>query len=316
MTSRLWLHSTLAVSLAACFPLSGQVRLEPVSDGIAIDIGGKPFSSLHVGPDAPKPYLHPIRSASGKEVTRGFPMEKVEGESHDHPHQRGLWFAHEDVNGFDFWNNEFSYTTKNRGFIVLDRLVSAQSGQKSGTIHAIFDWKDPHGKILVKEDRTMTFYDDPSLRTMDFDITLTAVTDCVFGDAKDGTFGIRIADVMNEKHTGKITDSQGRVGMPEVWGKRADWVDYVGTIGGEKLGIAIFDHPANPGHPNRWHARDYGLFALNPFGDHVFDTSVPITPHPLPAGKSWRYRWRVIIHPGDTQSAEIAGLYKKYSAER
>ena len=314
MTVRLWRYSLVAASLAACFPLSAQVRLEPVSDGIAIHIGGKPFSSLHMGPDAPKPYLHPIRSASGKEVTRGFPMEKVEGESHDHPHQRGLWFAHEDVNGFDFWNNEFSYTTKNRGFIVLERLVGAQSGEKSGTIHAIFDWKDPHGKVLVKEDRVMTFYDDPPLRTMDFDITLTAATDCVFGDAKDGTFGIRIADVMNEKHTGKMTDSQGRVGMGEVWGKRADWVDYVGTIEGEKLGIAIFDHPANPGHPNRWHARDYGLFAINPFGEHAFDKSLPVTPHPLPAGKSWRYRWRVVIHPGDTQSAGIAGMYKKYAA--
>ena len=30
--------------------------------------------------------------------------------------------------------------------------------------------------------------------------------------------------------------------------------------------IAIIDHPGNPNYPTYWHARDYGLFAVNPLG--------------------------------------------------
>ncbi len=61
----------------------------------------------------------------------------------------------------------------------------------------------------------------------------------------------------------------------EMWGKRAAWVDYSGPIDGQTLGIAFFDDPGNPGHPNRWHARDYGLFAANPFCAHGMDPSPP-----------------------------------------
>ena len=33
----------------------------------------------------------------------------------------------------------------------------------------------------------------------------------------------------------------------------------------------MFDHPENPRHPTYWHTRDYGLFALSPFGRNAFD---------------------------------------------
>ena len=63
----------------------------------------------------------------------------------------------------------------------------------------------------------------------------------------------------------------GATKMANVWGKRSNWVDYSADLDGEKLGVAMFDHPGNPRHPTYWHARDYGLFALNPFGSNAFD---------------------------------------------
>jgi hypothetical protein len=136
----------------------------------------------------------------------------------------------------------------------------------------------------------------------------------VMGDAKDGGFGIRIADRLTEqKGTGKMTDADGRTGEKAIWGQRSNWVDYAGEMDGEKLGIAIFDHPSNPRHPNRWHARGYGLFAINPFGNHVFDKAAPVEPMTIEAWQSVRYRWRVVIHPGDAASAGIAGLWEEYS---
>ena len=95
----------LAVVLAAV-PLGAQVKLTQAPDRISVDIDGKAFTEFFIGSEAPKPYLHPLRTASGVIVTRDFPMEKIAGEATDHPHHRGLWFSHGDVNGIDFWMNE------------------------------------------------------------------------------------------------------------------------------------------------------------------------------------------------------------------
>lgn len=301
--------------MLACLPLSAQVKFDRGADRVRIEIGGQVYSDFFLGNDAGKPYLYPLRAPSGTAITRHFPMEIVPGESNDHPHQRGLFFGHENVNGIDFWNNELTYKTPNRGRIVLDKIVSIGNGKTSGSLRARFRWNDPQGKLLLIEDRAMTFYDGPVNRIIDFDITLGAPDQrVVFGDAKDGAFAIRLADALREdKGSGHIVNADGKRGEAQAWGLRSNWVDYSGAINGEKLGIAIFDHPENLRHPNRWHVRGYGLFALNPFGNHVFDKTAPEQTTVIEKGKSLRYRWRVVIHPGDTESANIAALYEKYA---
>ena len=103
----------------------------------------------------------------------------------------------------------------------------------------------------------------------------------------------------------------------DVWGKRSEWVDYAGVIDGEKAGVVMMDHPSNPRHPTYWHSRGYGLHSINPFGvsdflnDKAKDGSMTIEP-----GRHGRFRYRVIIHPGDAQSTNIAGLYNEYAATK
>ena len=92
-------------------------------------------------------------------------------------------------------------------------------------------------------------------------------------------------------------------------------MDYSGELEGEKLGVAMFDHPRNPLYPTHWHARDFGLFALNPFGRHAFDPKLPVAQLKLPAGQKLTFRWKVVIHPGDAETAHIADLYKEWSAK-
>src|SRR4051812_46347582 len=77
---------------------------------IPITVDGKPFATFHYGVDVNKPYLAPLRSASGKVITRGFTMETIEGESKDHLHHTGMWFTYDDVNGVKFWENHPTYT--------------------------------------------------------------------------------------------------------------------------------------------------------------------------------------------------------------
>lgn len=305
------MRSLLTILLAAGISLPAQVRFS--KDQITVSVDGKPFTTFHYGEEANKPYLAPLRSASGKIVTRRFPMQEVAGESHDHLHHRGLWFSYDDVNGIKFWENDPSYKNPNIGRIVV-RNAEWKDGQHSGTLTAMMDWRDPRGKTLLTERDEMIFYSDPVLRTIDFNITLTAAEDITFGDTKEGAFAIRLADAFTAKKGGRMVDADGRTGMANVWGKRSNWVDYTTDMDGEQLGVAIFDNPQNPRHPTYWHARDYGLFALNPFGQHAFNPKLEESHWKLPAGQKLTFRWRVVIHPGDAVTAHIADLYKKYAS--
>ena len=300
------MRSSLLLCLAgAC--LSAQVHFSPEQINVTID--GRPFTTFHYGAAANKPFLAPLRSASGKIVTRGFPMENIAGESRDHLHHRGLWFSYDDVNGVKFWENDPSYTKPRMGRMVV-RSAEWKDGDRSGTLTAVVEWRDPSGKTLLLETRAMTFYADPVLRTIDFHVTLTAPEGATLGDTKEGAFAIRLADNFTERKGGKMTDADGRTGMVNVWGKRSNWVDYTAEVDGEKLGVAIFDHPGNPNHPTYWHARDYGLFALNPFGQNAFDPKMEERQTKLARGQKLEFRWRVVIHPGDS---DVAALYKAYS---
>jgi methane monooxygenase PmoA-like len=318
MKSSYWFIPLIAV------PLCAQVEIVGTKGQVSVAINGKPFTTLFCGPETSKPYLHPLRAASGKIVSRHFPMENVAGETHDHPHQRGLWFSHGNVNGYDFWANEPSQHDGKNAKIVLKAFGRVAGGKDSGEIEATFDWIDPNGKVLLTESRTMTFYAEPARRVIDFDITLTPVEKVTFGDTKEGTFAIRLAAALEEpnkaalpvpKRTGLMVDSEGGRGEQQVWGHRASWVDYFGEIEGEKLGIAILDHPGNPRHPTYWHSRSYGLFAANVFGWHDFlndktaDGSMALDP-----GHAVRFRYRVVIHPGDYQSANIGAEYTNFSS--
>jgi hypothetical protein len=111
-----------------------------------------------------------------------------------------------------------------------------------------------------------------------------------------------------------MVNSNGQEGEQGCWGKRANWVDMFGEVEGEKLGVAIFDYPGNPQHPTYWHVRGYGLFAANIFGVKAFERNPALDgSKTLEPGQTMTFRYRVVVHPDDPQTANIAGLYEKYA---
>ncbi len=297
--------SLLIFCLATCATLTAQVRYSKDDGTVSID--GKPFAKFNRGDDANKPFLAPVRSASGKIVTRGFPMEKIEGESRDHLHHRGIWFSYDEVNNVKFWENDPSYKKGNIGRIAVREL-----NWTDGKLVAKMDWMDSKGKVVLVEDREMVFSGDAKLRNIDFRITLSGPEEVTFGDTKEGAFAIRLAENFTERKGMKMTDADGRTGMKQIWGKRSNWVDYKTDMDGESIGVAMFDHPENPRHPTYWHARDYGLFALNPFGRKAFDSTQEESHWKLAPGQKIVFRWRVSIHPGD---ADVAALYQQFASK-
>ena len=94
-------------------------------------------------------------------MTRAFPMEKIEGEKQDHPHQRSMWFTHGDVNGIDFWSE-----LKGHGSIVHREYLAAKGGDGSAVIATRNDWLGPDGKKQCEDERTLTFGAGEKVRTI------------------------------------------------------------------------------------------------------------------------------------------------------
>jgi len=319
----------LAVTLCAPLPGWAQVKLSQSPEQIAVEINGKPFTVFYMGgKDLNRPYLHPLRSASGKIVNRSFPAGQTPGETTDHPHHAGLFYGHGDVNGFNYWaiqNVPTSASTAeaNMGRIVLKQVLSVTSGKESGSVDVVLNWLKPDGKPLLTETRKMTFYAHPTLRIIDFDFDLAAIDKVVFRDTKEGTFAMRMATPLEEPplkgpatgpaRTGKLINAQGGDREANVWGKQSEWVDYSGELDGERVGVVMMDHPDNPRHPTYWHSRGYGLHSINPFGvsdflnDKTKNGSLTVEP-----GQHVRFRYRVIIHAGQGP-AQLAQLYQDYA---
>ncbi len=323
----------MKLAIALLFTASAlwsQVEFSQEQDRVRVKIDGKPFTDFILrGGEAQKPYLWPLRTPGGVEVTRHWPMENTAGEPKDHQHQRGMWFAHDHVNGVDFWNNEASYKSPPpRGKIVVDK-VSVKNGKDSGTLDFTATWQDADGTKILQENRRMTFYGGSKARVIDLDITLTALTKASFGDSKDGVLGVRLLPALQENKVirergkpdetipgpnGTIVNADGLTHEKEAWGKTSDWVDYYGDPGdGSTVGIAIMDHPKNSRRVH-WHVRGYGLFAANPFGEKTFvNAKTKEESVSLAQGGKLHFLYRVVIHSGDTAAAGIAKIWDDFS---
>ena len=265
----------------AIAPQSGNKNLIDVMHGKEL------FLTCRIGNENPS--LFPLNAPGERLAVRAFPFGHNAGEARDHPHHRSCWLAHGDIDGHDFWHDEKC------------RIRVREHEIDGNTLHWSADWIAPGGKRIAVENRAMHFSGNGDHRRIEFDMSLTPDGDAMtFGDTKEGTFAIRVAPSMRlrgQKALGRIENAEGmRDG--DCWGKRSPWVLYEGPVDGRMVRLRIADHPGNPRHPTWWHARDYGLFAANPFGQGDFEPGSPRMP--LVVGKSdpLRLRYTVDISTG------------------
>ena len=318
------------------------VTVAPNESARRVDVlvDGRPFTSYIYPATIKKPVLYPLLTASGKPVTRGFPLEPRAGERVDHPHQVGLWFNYGDVNGLDFWNNSDAIAAADApkmGTILHRAIRKAESGSGKGVLEVTTEWVDYAGKPLVREDTRFVFRAGADLRAIDRITTLTALAAPVsFTDNKEGVLGMRVTRALeqpadrpevftdangrattvavldNEGVTGKYHSSEGLEG-DAVWGTRGRWTMLTGIIEGEPVAVAILDHPGNVGFPTYWHARGYGLFAANPLGQKALSDGREELNFRLEADKSTTFRHRVLILSGPATPAAIEKHYQEFA---
>jgi hypothetical protein len=301
---------TLAVAAALCTlsaASSGrQVTVAVGDERIAIKVDDALFTALHTGTGPRKLYLHPLLTASGKRVTRAFPMEQVSGDSTDHPHQRGVWIGAEQVSGMDFWENEPSDNNPRAGAVVLTEVSDVHSGTDEGRFTIRANWMSPTGKNPLVETRTMTFR-APSRdqRVVDIDLRIAAKTAVTFADNHDAILGLRLAKEFEEAQGGRAVNADGLTGWERLRGARSAWVDWRATVGGEEVGVAVMDAPTNFRFPTPWHVRDYALLFASPFAFRDYEPSAQDGSLTLKSGDELQLRYRILVHSGavDMKSA-------------
>jgi hypothetical protein len=308
------------------------VELKQDADKITVNIDGHLFTEYHFA-NTRRPFLYPIIGPTGVGITRHWPLQDdIPAEEHDHPHHKGLWYGHRNVNGADFWGEtEGAKAGTKFGQMLQDAVLEAKGGDDQGVLKTRNKWVlDEGNQLLATDVRTLTFHKGVDGPLLDFDITITAIDqEVVFGDDKDGAMAIRLAESMRVEKPkpkgqktaipgdGHILTSDGKTDGA-AWGARGDWCDYYGPLDGRTVGVAIFDHPSNPRHPTWWHVRTYGLFAANPFGQAQFEKlpdknagAFKVAP-----GQSVTFRYRFYFHEGDTTQAKVADHYKQYAGPK
>jgi hypothetical protein len=317
------LSALFALALSAS-AFAETVKISPSDKGMKIEVDGK-FFSEYIVKDTPRPYMYPVIGAAGESVVRNFPMVKdVPGEPNDHKHHRSLWFAHGSVNGMDFWSEDKDFGGEENvkfGEPVMD-------GAK-GSFTADTKWVTHDGKCIMTDSRKITVTALPDgEKYLDFEIVLKASegTDVVMGDTKEGTMAMRLCPSL-ELPSSKLEAAQGHaynsedVKGKDIWGKHANWVCYYGPDPkGNTVGVVIFSHPTNLRSPETWHARDYGLFAVNPFGLHDFEglkkgDQEHKGDYTIKKGETLPLRYRFYFANGKPKPAALEAKFKEYSAQ-
>jgi hypothetical protein len=296
-------------------------------ENVVFRIGDELVTRYHVGPNVAKPYLWPLNAPGGIAVTRPWPMDKTGAISTDHVHQKSSWFCHGDVipegmaltaaeksrgvEGVDFWTEG-----NGKGKIVCVE-VSPAEGNRLRTRN---EWRTATGRKVLDETSVISLHDlgDARLIVVSSDLHASVVP-IVFGDTKEGSFGVRVHDKLRVGEKAQInpksrlTNSEGKEGEKAVWGYAANWCDCSGELDGKPVGVAVFDDTRNPVRAY-WHAREYGLLAANPFGrDKSFPGAKGRTDlAKIAKGEHLKLRYGILMHSGDVKSGKVAECYEQF----
>jgi len=227
---------------------------------ISILIDGVERLAWHGGSDVARPFFFPLTGPSGEPLTRmGHPGAP------DHDHHRSVWFAHNDVEGHNFWAEGTKTQIRQKQWLAME------SGEDEARLATLLGWYDPTGGELLEQELVIAVRPLPEGEMiMELQSTWRVPAGRESTTLEKTNFGllaVRMAASISARFGGgRLLDSEGREGEKAIFGQRAAWIDYSGPVAsgqGEERhwveeGIAFLDHPQNPRYPTYWHVRDDG----------------------------------------------------------
>jgi len=276
---------------------------------------------FHFGPTLFRPFLYPVRSPSGWELTRmGHPHDPV-----SHSHHNSVWMSHADVNKSDFWSDRTQARIVCRRVVEYgERPASPDPGGSSPAawLRAEIEWVSELGTPLLKEQRSITVrflsggekaWIDPAsalssgyLVIIDSSFTPATETPVTFGETPFGLIGVRMTKTIGVRDGGgRLLNSEGGINEKAVFRLPARWMDYSGPVTLSKhAGITLFDHPGNPGFPNPFHVRDDGWMGI------CLTLNRPIT---LEKGATLSLRYGLWCHDDTPNREQIESVFAAFA---
>jgi hypothetical protein len=267
-------------------------------DQTAFECGGREVLRWHFGAHYPRPFFYPFVGPSGVSLTRmGHPGAP------DHDHHRSIWFAHRDVAGSDFWSDNTEYRIRQKQWLCYEEgdaqaMMAVRLGWYAGT-----PARELMEQTLVAILRPL----EHGEQTLELQSTFVPTTEAIrLGKTNFGFLAVRVARSISEYFGGgRLSDSQGRETEAAIFGQRASWVDYSGTIRGATVeGITYFDHPDNPGFPSKWHVREDGWMGASLCMDEE---------RTLEPGQPLRLRYLLHAHRGGNDGARAARIAEEFA---
>jgi hypothetical protein len=250
-------------------------------------------------------YVHPLFGPGGEILTEDSPE--------DHPHQHGLYWAWHQVYVGDQRVGD-GWTQEDITWEVHD--VEVLEGAASSALRTQVSWLSPQyvnadGEPEPFVDETATFRVFPMAdgqRQIDVAIELRALVDGVrIGGSEDekgyGGFSARIRLPQDIRFVGRAGAVQPQNTAVEAGG----WLDMSATFGEQgPTGLAILQHPSNPGYPQPWILRN---------ADSMQNVKWPgADPAMLPLDEPITLRYRLILHDGLVDAARLEQLHAQYSS--
>lgn len=306
-----WLVATAQVGaietekLASALPVP-DMQAVPLPDfGVSFQHLGQELTQLHASPQQFRPYLFPLRGPAGRSLTRlGHPRDPV-----THSHHNSVWISHEKVSGTNFWGDSMA---ENAGRIVpvkIERLWD--SADRCGCL-LVNEWlrHGPTSASVLKERRTMEAWkpdaDGNWLLVVDLELAAPESAPVVLGETAFGLVGVRLAKTIGvHDGGGRILNSAGQRNEAECFRKPAKWVDYSGPLTAtDSGGVALFDHPQNPNHPNVFHVRNDGWMGA------CVSFTAPLT---IEKERPLKLRYGFWAHQGVPTAAAVEAAWAAFS---
>jgi hypothetical protein len=267
-----------------------------IGSRIDVTIYGRFFTSYRSSAEEKYPFFFPVNGPSGASVTSI--------RNGQFPHHSSLFFACDAINGGNYWQDELS-----RGQILSQGAVLESVTDQEVVITEVCDWKRPGAPQPFRDTRRIAI-SSPSdkLRQIDFDITLEALERVLIGKTNHSLFSARMDPDLTPAFGGKLVNAAGENGQDNNFGKPSPWMAGYGSRGKTVEGLAILQHPGNPGFPYQWFTRDYGFLSPTPMWWPADGKGMR-----LAKGDKLVLRYRVLVFTGTPEEAGIAKLFNDYA---
>lgn len=274
----------------------GELSATIQDDMVIVRIDDATFTCYRFGEGQKYPYFYPVNGPlNGLSVTTESSLP--------YPHHRSLYFGCDRVNGGNYWQEG-----NDRGQIVSQGPEIVSAGPDRVVIHDTCRWLQPGEAPIIRDSREITVtVPDGNTRLIDFIITLEPLTDITILKTNHSLFSARMTPALSVNSGGVLVNANGGADEKGTAGINSAWCDYSGARFGAIEGLAIFDHPANKWYPNKWFTRDYGFFSPTSL---YWIGEEGVT---FPAGEPVTFRYRVVVHAGNADDADIAGRYREWT---